>query len=176
MRRATTTASPGWVDSGSPSNMPAISARSSPNPEPWENTPVWLTGTSRGTIYISNAASRLTGESAPDGLILPSHPAERAATSSGLRKPYFRSTWRIFGCPSSSSHIRRINASGHHLTAPERSPINSRQPGTDRHRDRRPQWSGGTSVKACQGKAPHVLSTRKRTSLTVYYGSAGGDY
>jgi hypothetical protein len=35
-------------------------------------TPVWLIGTSRGTISAANAASRLTGPAAPDGLILAS--------------------------------------------------------------------------------------------------------
>jgi hypothetical protein len=34
--------------------------------------PVWLVGTSRGTISAANAASRLTGASAPDGVILTS--------------------------------------------------------------------------------------------------------
>lgn len=34
--------------------------------------PVWLIGTSRGSISAANAASRLTGEQAPDGLVLTS--------------------------------------------------------------------------------------------------------
>ena len=34
--------------------------------------PVWLVGTSRGAISAANAASRLKGEAAPDGLILTS--------------------------------------------------------------------------------------------------------
>lgn len=34
--------------------------------------PVWLIGTSRGSISAVNAASRLTGEQAPDGLVLTS--------------------------------------------------------------------------------------------------------
>jgi hypothetical protein len=34
--------------------------------------PVWLLGTSRGTISASNAASRLTGPAAPDGVVLTS--------------------------------------------------------------------------------------------------------
>ena len=34
--------------------------------------PVWLVGTSRGTISAVNAASRLTGPAAPDGLVLTS--------------------------------------------------------------------------------------------------------
>lgn len=36
------------------------------------NLPVWLVGTSRGTISAVNAASRLSGERAPDGLVLTS--------------------------------------------------------------------------------------------------------
>jgi hypothetical protein len=34
--------------------------------------PVWLVGTSRGSISAANAASRLTGPAAPDGLVLTS--------------------------------------------------------------------------------------------------------
>jgi hypothetical protein len=34
--------------------------------------PVWLVGTSRGTISAANAASRLTGPAAPDGIVLTS--------------------------------------------------------------------------------------------------------
>ncbi len=34
--------------------------------------PIWLVGTSRGTISVLNAASRLQGEQAPDGLVLTS--------------------------------------------------------------------------------------------------------
>jgi hypothetical protein len=34
--------------------------------------PVWLVGTSRGSISAVNAASRLTGEQAPDGLVITS--------------------------------------------------------------------------------------------------------
>ena len=34
--------------------------------------PVWLVGTSRGAISAANAASRLTGSAAPDGLVLTS--------------------------------------------------------------------------------------------------------
>jgi hypothetical protein len=34
--------------------------------------PVWLAGTSRGTISAANAAARLTGRQAPDGLVLTS--------------------------------------------------------------------------------------------------------
>jgi hypothetical protein len=36
------------------------------------NLPVWLVGTSRGSISAVNAASRLQGEEAPDGLVLTS--------------------------------------------------------------------------------------------------------
>lgn len=34
--------------------------------------PVWVVGTSRGTISASNAASRLAGDAAPDGVVLSS--------------------------------------------------------------------------------------------------------
>ena len=34
------------------------------------NAPVWLAGHSRGTISVANAAARLQGKSAPDGIVL----------------------------------------------------------------------------------------------------------
>jgi hypothetical protein len=47
---------------------------------------VWLIGTSRGTISAANAASRLSGPAAPDGLVLTSALMSGAARSA--RKPW----------------------------------------------------------------------------------------
>lgn len=47
--------------------------------------PVWLVGTSRGSISAVNAASRLVGTEAPDGLILTS---AVMAGQAGARKPF----------------------------------------------------------------------------------------
>jgi hypothetical protein len=54
-----------------------------------DSGPVWLVGTSRGTISAVNAASRLTGEAAADGVVLTS-----AITSGGKggRKPWAAQT------------------------------------------------------------------------------------
>ncbi len=38
----------------------------------WTGVPVWMVGTSRGTISVANAASRLSGGAAPDGIVLTS--------------------------------------------------------------------------------------------------------
>ena len=64
--------------------------------------PVWLIGTSRGTISAVNAASRLTGLQAPDGSSSrrPSHPVASGATRPGLPKRFSRSTLRRYACPS----------------------------------------------------------------------------
>jgi hypothetical protein len=44
--------------------------------------PVWIVGTSRGAISAANAASRLTGEAAPDGVVLTS-PVSAGARGAG---------------------------------------------------------------------------------------------
>ncbi len=38
----------------------------------WSGVPVWMIGTSRGTISVADAAARLTGSAAPDGIVLTS--------------------------------------------------------------------------------------------------------
>ena len=51
--------------------------------------PVWLVGTSRGAISAVNAASRLTGPAAPDGLVITS---PVTSGRSGGRKPWVAQT------------------------------------------------------------------------------------
>ena len=51
--------------------------------------PVWLVGTSRGSISAVNAASRLTGDQAPDGLVLTS---PVTSGNPGGRKPWVAQT------------------------------------------------------------------------------------
>lgn len=53
------------------------------------NAPVWLVGTSRGTISAVNAAARLTGPAAPDGLVLTS---ALMSGFSGGQKPWVAQT------------------------------------------------------------------------------------
>jgi hypothetical protein len=56
--------------------------------------PVWLAGTSRGTISAANAAGRLKGPAAPDGLILTS---PLTSGKVGGRKQWVAQT--VFGAP-----------------------------------------------------------------------------
>lgn len=51
--------------------------------------PVWLLGTSRGTISAAHAAARLKGAAAPDGVVLTSL---LSVGQSGTRKPYVTQT------------------------------------------------------------------------------------
>ena len=37
----------------------------------WPGKPVWLVGTSNGTLSVFNAAARLTGAALPNGIALP---------------------------------------------------------------------------------------------------------
>lgn len=50
---------------------------------------VWLIGTSRGTISAANAAARLAGNAAPDGLVLT---AAISAGGAGRSRPWLRQT------------------------------------------------------------------------------------
>lgn len=119
---------------------------------------VWLIGTSRGAISAANAASRLMGQAAPDGLVLTS------AVTSGkvggqktwvaqtvlsvklenIRVPVLVVAHAADKCirmpPSLAGRIvARTNG------AREQTVIVSGGPGS----------RGGVSVEACQGKSPH---------------------
>jgi len=74
------------------------------------NKPIWLIGTSRGSISAVNAAARLTGSSAPDGLVLTStvvvtndhgHANAFDVDLSGIKVPVLMTHHEDDGCPSS---------------------------------------------------------------------------
>jgi len=121
---------------------------------------VWLAGTSRGTISAVNAAARLTGPAAPDGLVLTS-----AVTSGGLggQKPWVTQT--VFDLPLSAIRVP-VLVVGHAADACIRSPaalmsdITAKTSGV---REQVVTVTGGPrgavraapSVDACNGRAPH---------------------
>jgi hypothetical protein len=121
---------------------------------------VWLIGTSRGTISAANAASRLSGPSAPDGLVLTS------AVMSGARsgqKPWVSQT--VFDL--SLEKIRMpVLVVGHGSDTCARTPAALMPNITARANGAREQVvtvTGGPgagagaqpSVDACQGRSPH---------------------
>jgi len=120
--------------------------------------PVWLAGTSRGSISAANAAARLSGPSAPDGLVLTS--ALMSGTMGG-RKSWVADT--VFDLPLEAIQIP-VLVVGHTEDKCLRSPPTRMNDITDRTRGVReqvvkvtggPGWSGVTSVDACIGRSPH---------------------
>jgi hypothetical protein len=123
------------------------------------NAPVWLVGTSRGAISAANAAARLSGRSAPEGLVLTS------ALMSGGRggaKPWLTHT--VFDLPLEAIRVPIIVV-GHASDTCIRSPADLMRNITGRTNGAREQVvtvtggpgpvGGPPSVEACQGRTPH---------------------
>ena len=120
--------------------------------------PVWLVGTSRGSISAVNAAARLSGRSAPDGLVLTS------ALMSGFfggRKPWVAHT--VFDLPLESIRVP-VLVVGHAEDKCIRSPADLRENITSRTNGAReqvvtvtggPGRAGPQGIEACAGRAPH---------------------
>jgi len=120
--------------------------------------PVWLLGTSRGAISAANAAGRLTGPAAPDGLVLTS-----AVTSGrvGGRKAWVAQT--VFG--ANLGNIRMpVLVVAHVADKCIRTPpsLAARIAATTNGTREQtvmvkggPGSRGGVSVEACQGSTPH---------------------
>ena len=120
---------------------------------------VWLVGTSRGTISAVNAAARLSGPSAPAGLVLTS-----ALTSGGQgRKSWVAHT--VFDLPLEAIRVP-VLVVGHAADQCARSPaglMGDIRARTDGAREQVVTVSGGpggqagaaSSLAACEGRAPH---------------------
>ena len=119
--------------------------------------PVWIVGTSRGSISAVNAASRLSGASAPDGVVLTS------ALMSGARA---RKAWvahTVFDLPLEAIRAP-VLVVGHAEDACIRSPASLMSRITARTNGAReqvvtvaggPGWRGSPGTEACVGRAPH---------------------
>ncbi|MGH7302430.1 MAG: alpha/beta hydrolase [Candidatus Rokuibacteriota bacterium] len=122
---------------------------------------VWLIGTSRGTISAANAASRQSGPSAPDGLVLTS--ALMSGAARGARKPWV--TQSVFDLALDKIRVP-VLVVGHTADTCLRSPaimmdkITARTSGV---REQVVTVTGGpgapagsqASLDACEGRAPH---------------------
>jgi hypothetical protein len=120
--------------------------------------PVWLVGTSRGSISAANAAARLNGPSAPDGIVLTS--ALMSGTDGG-QKSWVADT--VFDLPLEAIRVP-VLVVGHTDDKCLRSPPSRMNDITARTRGSReqvvtvtggPGWPGVTSVGACVGRSPH---------------------
>jgi len=122
------------------------------------NGPLWLVGNSRGSISAVNVSARLSGSSAPDGLVLTS-----AVTSGfiGGHKPWVEQT--VFDLPLEAIRLP-ILVVGHAQDKCIRTPADQMNNITARTNGIReqvftvtggPGRSGPPSVEACKGRAPH---------------------
>jgi hypothetical protein len=128
------------------------------------NALVWLAGTSRGTISAVNAAARLAGPSAPDGLVLTS---ALMSGGKGGQKPWVTQT--VFNLPLESIRVP-VLVVGHAADRCIRSPadlMNNIAARTQGAREQvvtvtgGPGYPGPPSVNACEGRAPHGFTQQE---------------
>jgi hypothetical protein len=121
------------------------------------NMPVWLVGTSRGSISAVNAAARLKGDEAPDGLVLTS-----AVTSGnpGGRKPWVAQSVFDVALESITMPVLIVvHASDRCIRTPPSlaGRIAARTSGQREQTVtvKGGPGGGGSGLEACQGKTPH---------------------
>jgi hypothetical protein len=121
--------------------------------------PAWLVGTSRGAISAANAAGRLSGGAAPDGLVLTSPVTVGTA---GGRLPWTAQT--VYDTPLEEIRIPVLLV-GHAADACMRSPATQLAEIARRLKTARAQAvtvSGGpgsrqSGLAACEGRSPHAF-------------------
>ena len=120
--------------------------------------PVWLVGNSRGSISAVNAAARLAGPSAPDGVVLTS--ALMSGNSGGQK---FWVAHTVFDLPLEDIKTP-VLVIGHASDKCSRSPPGRMNDIAARLNGVRkqvvtvtggPGWPGAVSLGACIGRAPH---------------------
>lgn len=141
---------------------------------------IWLVGTSRGTISAANAAARLVGASAPDGLVLTS---ALMSGASSRRKPWVTQT--VFDAPLEEIRMP-ILVVGHAADTCVRSPPTLMTNITARTRGAREQvvtvsggagWAGATGVDACEGRSPHgFVEQEAEVTMGIARFIQGGNY
>lgn len=119
--------------------------------------PVWLVGTSRGSLSAANAASRLSGAAAPDGVVLTS------AVTAGARA---RKAWvvqSVFDLPLEAVRTP-VLVVGHADDTCVRTPPTLMERITERTQGIREQVvmvtggvgkAGRSGIDACEGRSPH---------------------
>lgn len=121
--------------------------------------PVWVVGTSRGAISAVNAASRLTGAAAPDGVVVTS---ALMAGQPGARIPWVAQS--VFDLPLEAIRMP-VLVVGHAADTCVRSPPNLMEKITARTSSAREQvvtvtggpgsTTAGSGLDACEGRSPH---------------------
>lgn len=126
---------------------------------------IWLIGTSRGTISAANAASRLTGAVAPDGIVLTS------ALTSGQNNA--RIPWAahsVFDLPLNEIHIPLL-VIGHEKDNCPRSPASLMNNILTQSKSIRQQMititaGPGDKGAACEGYSAHGFLEQEREVVT----------
>jgi hypothetical protein len=144
------------------------------------NASVWLVGTSRGSISAVNAAARLSGPAAPDGLVLTS---ALMSGYTGGRKEWVAHT--VFDLPLETIRVP-VLVVGHAEDKCVRTPpdlmgsITARTSGV---REQVVTVTGGPgepgppSVYACRGRAPHgYISQEAEVAAGIARFIGGGSY
>lgn len=125
--------------------------------------PVWLVGTSRGAISAANGASRLTGDAAPDGVILTS------PVSQGARGNLPFVSQDVFQLPLARISIP-LFALGHAGDMCVRSPSSNvpriAEAASASPRKRAQNMTGGPGAppndpQACEGRSPHGFAEQE---------------
>lgn len=120
--------------------------------------PAWIVGTSRGAISAANAASRLAGPAAPDGVVLTS-----ALMSGQFGAKLYWVAHSVFDMPLESIRVP-VLVVGHEADPCPRSPPAMMNDVTARTNGAReqvvtvaggPGWSGPSGLAACEGRSPH---------------------
>jgi hypothetical protein len=120
--------------------------------------PVWILGTSRGTISAVNAATRLSGSSAPDGIILTS---ALMSGQNSARKPWVSQT--VFDLQLEKIKMPLLVV-GHINDSCVRSPASLMSGIAEKTKGVRqqvvtitggPGKSGSFDIAACEGRSPH---------------------
>ena len=118
---------------------------------------MWLVGSSRGAISAVNAAARLSGPAAPDGLVL----ASAVTFGSRGQKAWVMQT--VFDLPLDAIRMP-VLVVGHADDKCLRSPVELMAKITERTKGARvqvatvtggPGRQGMPSLAACEGRAPH---------------------
>jgi hypothetical protein len=139
--------------------------------------PVWIVGTSRGAISAANAASRLTGASAPDGVVLTS------PVSAGGRGNLPFVSQDVFQLPLARIAVP-LFVLGHANDACVRSPPGNitriAEAASASPRKRASVMTGGPGApandpQACEGRSPHGFADQEAEMAALVLRFARGE-
>ena len=126
--------------------------------------PVWLAGTSRGSISAANAAARLQGTATPDGLVLTS--PVTSGRVGGFKAWVAQTVFSVRLAAIRVPVLVVVHAADKCIRTPPELAARIAA-GTDARREQiktitgGPGWRGPPGLKACRGRAPHGFAGQK---------------